>query len=190
MQRITKDPETRRQEIIDAAICLFVEKGYEHTSMLDITKRIHVSQGLCYRYFKSKEEIYQAALTLYVKQGVACFNALIKNRDCSLFELIDSFPTLHDMGNENDNYYKFFNAPNNSSFHLQMEIALIDELIPIMTERLELAKANEEINMENPMLIAAFFFYGQLGIWKRPDIENKEKTKCIRQYAKKLLEKE
>lgn len=188
MQRITKKPETRRQEIIDAAICLFVEKGYEHTSMLDITKSINVSQGLCYRYFKSKEEIYQEALTLYVKQGVACFTTMIKNKDCSLFELIDSLPALHDMGNGNDQYHKFFNAPNNSSFHLQMEIALINELIPIITERLELAKVNKEINIENPMLIATFFFYGQLGIWQRDDIENKEKIKCIRKYARKLLD--
>ncbi|SHK22581.1 TetR/AcrR family transcriptional regulator [Hespellia stercorisuis] len=189
MQRITKNPETRRQEIIDAAIGLFVEKGYEHTSMLDITKEINVSQGLCYRYFKSKEEIYQAALNLYVEQGVDCFNAMMQNKNCSLFELIDTLPALHDMVIEDNQYHKFFNSPGNSNFHLQMEIALINELIPILTERLESAKENREINIENSTLLATFFFYGQLGIWQRGDIENKEKIKYIREYARALLER-
>ena len=51
--RITKEPEARKQEILDTALKLFGENGYEKTSITDIAKVIGVAQGLCYRYFPS-----------------------------------------------------------------------------------------------------------------------------------------
>lgn len=63
--RITKDPEERKKEILNAAIRVFSEKGYEKTSITDIAKSINIAQGLCYRYFASKEELFDAALEEY-----------------------------------------------------------------------------------------------------------------------------
>ena len=48
--RITKEPEERKQEILDTALKLFGERGYERTSITDIAKANGVAQGLCYRY--------------------------------------------------------------------------------------------------------------------------------------------
>ena len=58
--RISKEPEERRQEIIETALTLFSEKGYENTTIQDISDRMNVSPGLFYRYFKSKTEIFAA----------------------------------------------------------------------------------------------------------------------------------
>ena len=41
MLRITKDPTERRQEILDTALKLFWEKGYEKTSMTEIAQAMH-----------------------------------------------------------------------------------------------------------------------------------------------------
>lgn len=187
MQRITKNPEIRRQEILDAAINLFVEKGYEQTSMLEISRSINVSQGLCYRYFKSKEEIYQAVLDTYVKQGINCFISMIGDENEPLIDMIARMKPLCDMQNDNDIYHKFFNSSNNSSFHIQMEIALINELIPIISKRLEIANLKGEINIDNPLSVAAYYLYGQLGIWQLQGIENEGKEEYIRNYTQKLL---
>ena len=56
--QITKDPQERKQEILETAMRLFQEKGYEKTSISDIAKAIGVAQGLCYRYFPSKEVLF------------------------------------------------------------------------------------------------------------------------------------
>jgi len=40
MPRITKEPAERRQEIIDTAMKLFYEKGYEKTSITDIAREM------------------------------------------------------------------------------------------------------------------------------------------------------
>ncbi len=42
MARISKPPEVRRQEILDTAMELFAEKGYEDTSMADIARRMPI----------------------------------------------------------------------------------------------------------------------------------------------------
>ena len=36
--RVTKEPEVRKQEILDTALKLFGENGYEKTSITDIAK--------------------------------------------------------------------------------------------------------------------------------------------------------
>ena len=38
--RISKEPEARKQEILETAMKLFAEKGYEKTSISDIAKEM------------------------------------------------------------------------------------------------------------------------------------------------------
>ena len=61
--RISKPPEERKQEIMDAAMRAFTEKGYEQTTMRDIAAVIGVVPGLCYRYFNSKQELFDSAVS-------------------------------------------------------------------------------------------------------------------------------
>ena len=44
--------------ILDTAFSLFMEKGYEHTSIQDLLNNLGgLSKGAIYHHFKSKEEI-------------------------------------------------------------------------------------------------------------------------------------
>ena len=54
---ISKEGDVRKQELLDAALQLFTEKGYEGTSINDIIKKVGVTKGAFYYYFKSKEEV-------------------------------------------------------------------------------------------------------------------------------------
>ena len=60
--RITKNPEDRRQEIIDSARGLFEERGIQNTSITEIAGRIGVAKGLVYYYFDSKERLAEAVI--------------------------------------------------------------------------------------------------------------------------------
>ena len=56
-----KYPEKTEKLIISVAAKLFLEKGYENTSLNDIIKNLGgLTKGAIYSHFKSKEEIYQA----------------------------------------------------------------------------------------------------------------------------------
>lgn len=55
-------PERRREQIIEAAVALFSEKGYFQTTIEDICTKIGVGKGLVYRYFKDKNDVLFCAL--------------------------------------------------------------------------------------------------------------------------------
>ena len=47
----------KRQLIMDSAMQLFAEQGYEHTSIDSIARHAGISKGLLYAYFKSKDDL-------------------------------------------------------------------------------------------------------------------------------------
>ena len=57
-----KHPDETVNLILDVSFRLFMEKGYEHTSIQDIIDHLGgLSRGAIYHHFKSKEEILDAA---------------------------------------------------------------------------------------------------------------------------------
>ncbi|MFC1962987.1 TetR/AcrR family transcriptional regulator [Chloroflexota bacterium] len=53
--------DARRQEILEAALECFMNKGFHNTTMQDIYEITGLSPGAVYNYFTSKEEIIAAA---------------------------------------------------------------------------------------------------------------------------------
>lgn len=51
--------EKRRQEILEAALDLFIRKGYVAAKISDIAQRVGMSVGLLFHYFESKEKLYE-----------------------------------------------------------------------------------------------------------------------------------
>jgi AcrR family transcriptional regulator len=49
--------EERREQILDAALRVFAEKGFAGASIRDIAKEVGVTEGLLYHYFESKEQL-------------------------------------------------------------------------------------------------------------------------------------
>jgi AcrR family transcriptional regulator len=58
--RKTKKGEQTRAQILEAALVLFRERGYEETTMRAIAESAGVAVGNAYYYFKSKEHLIQA----------------------------------------------------------------------------------------------------------------------------------
>ncbi|MCA0455158.1 MAG: TetR/AcrR family transcriptional regulator [Chloroflexi bacterium] len=54
---LTPKAQETRQRIFDTAVKLFMEKGYEETTMREIAAEAECSLGLAYRYFESKEVV-------------------------------------------------------------------------------------------------------------------------------------
>ena len=53
-------PEARPDEILDAALSVFVEQGFTAARVEDIARRAGLSKGAVYLYFPSKEAMLNA----------------------------------------------------------------------------------------------------------------------------------
>ncbi|HWJ95397.1 MAG TPA: TetR/AcrR family transcriptional regulator [Telluria sp.] len=54
--------DARPQELLAAALDLFVEKGFASTRLEDVAKRAGVSKGTLYLYFENKEDLFKAVV--------------------------------------------------------------------------------------------------------------------------------
>src|SRR6185503_20332668 len=58
-----------KEKIIQSAIASFAQTGYDRTKMEDIAKRLGLSKGTIYLYFKSKEDLFLGICEYNIKQG-------------------------------------------------------------------------------------------------------------------------
>lgn len=60
--RWTRRKEARPGELLDAALELFVERGFASTRLDEVAARAGVSKGTLYLYFASKEDLFKAVV--------------------------------------------------------------------------------------------------------------------------------
>jgi AcrR family transcriptional regulator len=65
---LTRAQQARLQRVLDAAMELGLDGGYEAVQMRDVASRAHVAMGTVYRYFTSKDHLLAAALVHWVEQ--------------------------------------------------------------------------------------------------------------------------
>lgn len=178
--RITKEPEERKQEILDMAVKLFNEKGYEKTSIADIANAIGVAQGLCYRYFPSKETLFDCAIEQYAQLLTEKFILPTEINKKPLKQIIEEMPII--VESESSNYYKIFHEPKNRKFHNQLALKVCENLVPFVKKLLEMAKTKEEIDFSDTEAAAEFCVYGQLGLLLNQTLSPENKSKRIREF--------
>lgn len=189
--RTVKEPDVRRQEILDGAIRVFAGKGYDKTTIADIARELNISQGLCYRYYASKEEIYDAALEKYADLIVR-ENLRKTSFDMPIRELIDNITGrmeyLREAEKEDQGLYKLFHSQNSRRMHDELFLKVAKKLIPYVQEHLRKAKENGEITIEDTDGAAIIGIYGWVGLLLTKDLTDEERMKKIRLAWYKLLE--
>lgn len=72
-----KYPEETVKLILEVALKLFIEKGYENTSIQDIIDHLGgLSKGAIYHHFKSKEHIFEAVCQKIGEENVVYYNRM------------------------------------------------------------------------------------------------------------------
>lgn len=97
--------DKRKQEIIHCAITIFTVKDYKSATVDEITKKLKISHGLFYHYFKNKDDLIKTIVDYanqtimisfkkiaenysgeeFLLQYFALFINLLKNRETALF---------------------------------------------------------------------------------------------------------
>lgn len=80
--------EQRRAKILEAATEVFIQHGYERTTMKDVMDAAEVSRGGLYQYFSNKEELFEAILGERLSEEVGKTSNLLKESVDSYWDLL------------------------------------------------------------------------------------------------------
>ena len=136
-----KHPEETVQLILDAAYRMFMEKGYERTSIQDIIDQLGgLSKGAIYHHFKSKEDILIAVSDRMTAESNQMLAAIRDRSDlCGKEKLKTIFKESINRPVQNDIFTVVPNFHNNprllfSLLHETIEEVAPDYLLPIIKE--------------------------------------------------------
>ncbi len=111
----------RRGEILDAALHVFAVRGYDGTTMAEISKAAEYPLATIYKLFPSKEKIYLELVDSYIRQLEEILVAAVKRSDRSPLERLASCARIKaEFFQQNKDYLKVFLAE-----HGQIELAML-----------------------------------------------------------------
>lgn len=80
--------EARPQELLDAALALFAEKGFAATRAEEVAALAGVSKGTLYLYYPSKEDLLKAVIAQNLSERIAAGATRVAGYEGSIAELL------------------------------------------------------------------------------------------------------
>ncbi|WP_088830111.1 TetR/AcrR family transcriptional regulator [Paenibacillus tyrfis] len=84
----------RREEILEAAVAVFSEHGYYSATTAQVAERVGISQPYVFKFFKSKAELFAAALKLAFERIVRAFSGVDASSDRLEQAMIQTYEEL------------------------------------------------------------------------------------------------
>ncbi len=85
----------KRERILKVSLKLFMEKGFNQTSIEEITKFAGISKGSFYTYFKSKEELLENIIESLIENVEKEFFKIVSIKKKNPVDYIESFLKLN-----------------------------------------------------------------------------------------------
>lgn len=119
--------EFDEEKVLDAAMQIFWEKGYEATSLNDLTSRMEIQRPSIYSTFGGKKELFEAALRKYTMSRAS----LIRTKLQSIPSVKEAFRTFFEGVVEEE----YAENPRKGCFciNTMVELAPHDEKFEILT---------------------------------------------------------
>lgn len=181
IMRISKNPEERRIEIIDAAKILFYTKGYSKTTVNDILQKVGVAKGTFYYYFQSKEEVMDAIVLRFIEMGVEAAKKIAEDPNIKAPDKIFQILMSQKMdNNDKQQMVDQLHQVNNAVMHQKSLVETILHLTPVLTTIIEQGVEEGSFNTPYPketvefLLVSSQFLFDE-GIfdWQPHELRQK-----------------
>lgn len=149
MRKTKDESELTKEKIIEAALYIFLEKGFSKTSVEDIVSSLGLTRGAFYWHFKDKDDLFKCIIEKEQSQRVASINSVT---DKSLDEktqlklyLKNTIENFYD----NERYRSFIKLrwfrieDNPMKFSIPVTARMNETTISTITETLTSAKKND-----------------------------------------------
>lgn len=173
LKKNSKKPEERRKELIEVAARLFTQKGYEAVSVRDILDEVHGAPGMFYYYFRSKQDIYIAAMDSYIAERLARKCAIMEAESVPFEKKLEAFREL--VRQDVSGYISRFESGkaqsvSDSSYRLWDLVQMLGKMVKpyakMILQGIDEGKIENPygIDEENAEAFAVFVLYGSFGM--------------------------
>ena len=125
--------ERRKQELLRIAYQMFIQKGYEETSIDEIIAEAHIAKGTYYYYFPSKEATLEEVINMMISDEVERAKAVLYAPIPIPQKLVGVITSLRPEQNES-NIANTLNQKENIIMHEKINRRVVDEAVPLLTE--------------------------------------------------------
>lgn len=186
MPRTVKDPEERKAELLDTAMRLFAEKGYDNVSVRSVAREAGVASGLAYHYFDSKQRLFDAAIGHYAERCSEGMRAVLDDGALSLDEKIEgaiAAATEHAAFPHGSRLH----AEGNGTLHDRLSLGICEAVRPHMQAALELDAARRGAPAGDAALLASMMVYACVGLASGPGMPDDAAADAARRYLGALV---
>ncbi len=179
----------KRDEITDAAMELFFERGYEATSVRAIMDKAGGEIGMFYHYFKSKDELFDRVVQRFFSGFSEKCTALLSQCG-SLDDFIDVFLPLYSSGMQQFGALK---GKMHWSVQYAMHAITVESMVPAVTARLAemLGDGNAADGSLPTDILAAQLVHGISATLHSPAFEAMSEAgqkECLRSYIHRVVQ--
>lgn len=169
--RVVKEAAVRREEILKTAVRLFASHGYNATSIEDILAAEKIAKGTFYYYFKTKEELLDAAIDTYIARMAEDLQQIVKSEGAGTLE---KFISVITKASDPSSDFKrdimaAIHQPGNELLHQKSLVVSVLTLVPILTDLVCTGKSEgvfktryPQVTVEALLFAAQFMFDEQI----------------------------
>ncbi len=180
MEKINKrmTRKERRKQILESALKVFIEKGYNGSTTLDIAKKADISEVTLFRYFDSKKQMFMEAIEPILITSLK--ESLVESQDLEPIEKLEYILK---------NRIKFITQHNKVIKLILMESQVNPEVadfdfIKQITSMLKDSIRDTDIDLEDEDFSIRLMMGSILSFLYLPKIKNSE----IDSYVEKLID--
>lgn len=123
----------RKQELLKIAYNMFLNKGYDNTSIDDIINEAKIAKGTYYYYFESKEATLEEVINMMINDEITSAKEIL-NMPISIPEkLVGIITSLRPKINEEE-IKNTLNKKENVVMHEKINDRIIEEAIPLLEQ--------------------------------------------------------
>ena len=126
--------KSKKEQILDVSLSLFLEKGYDNTSISDILSNLNIARGTLYYHLESKEAIMDEIIERSIKSVIEEAKGIVFREGLpvheKMFTLFSSTSMRRLSGREL--MIDYLNQPQNALLHEKINRSFIQKIVPIL----------------------------------------------------------
>lgn len=131
-----KKGEKRKQELLQIAYTMFVQNGYENTSVDDIIAEAGIAKGTYYYYFESKEQTLEEVIGMMIDREIESARQILGSDFSPVHKIVGIISAVRPAEDEGAIEGALM-RPENFLMHNKIRAQLTDRVVPLLSEAVD-----------------------------------------------------